>query len=139
MKKNLLVVGAVSAVALLAGCQSARLNTPQAEVTAAPRPEAPPPAANTAAALNGKWIPTDEAARGVYVAEFRDGVFVSRSPKTNKPLAKGSYTVVSDQVVNLKFVGAATQTAVEAKCDRQTPSTMFCTPTIGSPFNLSRT
>lgn len=141
MKKSLVLVGTLAAASLLSACQSARLSTPQTNVAVkpAPNPEALKPAENSNAALNGKWIPTDEAAKGVYVAEFRNGVFVSRSPTTNKPLAKGSYSVVSDTSVDLKFVGAATKTAVEAKCDRQTPSTMYCTPSIGSPFNLRRT
>ena len=88
--------------------------------------------------LNGTWLPTDEAARGVYEAEFKDGVFVSRSPSTNKPLAKGNYKIVSEKQIDLEFVGAATNTAVKAKCDRLTEDTMYCVPTVGSPFNLKR-
>ena len=88
--------------------------------------------------VNGTWIPTDASTRGIYVAEFRDGVFVSTSPSTKKPLAKGKYTVLSQTEIDLEFVGAATQTAVKAKCERKTPETMYCVPTLGSPFNLSR-
>lgn len=142
MKNKLILAGSLSALAFLAGCQSTSTG-PNTGINVQPAPKPAPkpevkPVAKPEAALNGRWVPTDEATRGVYVAEFRDGVFVSRSPKTQKPLAKGSYSIASDTVVNLKFVGAATQTAVEAKCERRTSTTMYCVPTIGSPFNLAR-
>lgn len=139
MKNKIVLAGAFSAFAVLVGCQSTTPNTPNSGINLrpAPQPEVQPEI-KPGAALNGRWVPTDEATRGVYVAEFRDGVFVSRSPTTQKPLAKGSYTIASDTQVDLKFVGAATKTAVEAKCERRTPTTMYCVPTIGSPFNLAR-
>ena len=120
----------LSSVALLAACQ---MSSPRSksgiEGSLIPNPSA---------VLNGTWLPTDEAAKGVYEAEFRDGEFVSRSPSSNKQLAIGKYVIVSDKVINLEFVGAATNTAVKAKCDRLTEDTMYCVPTVGSPFNLKR-
>lgn len=126
--------GTVALIALVAisGCQSVRFGGSQAN-------QAPQQAAvNPASAVNGRWEPTDDATRGVYVAEFRDGVFVSRSPETGKPLARGSYRVPSDSLIELDFVGATTQTRVTATCQRSTPTTMFCQPSTGSPFNLRK-
>lgn len=131
MRKKILTVASLTTIALLAACQSGgQRSNAGLESSLTPGP---------GAVLNGTWLPTDEAAIGVYEAEFKDGVFVSRSPSTSNPLAKGKYVVVSDKLVDLEFVGAATNTAVQAKCDRLTEDTMYCVPTIGSPFNLKRT
>jgi hypothetical protein len=134
MRHSLTAVIGIAGLALLTACQSSgfRSNTGgQAGLESSLTP-------NEGAVLNGVWLPTDDAAKGVYEAEFKDGIFVSRSPTTNKPLAKGNYKVVSDKQIDLEFVGAATNTAVQAKCDRLTEDTMYCVPTVGSPFNLKR-
>lgn len=119
---------------VLASCKSSgnALSSGKPTVGLSPKPADPN-------RIDGKWLPTDEGAKGVYVAEFRSGQFVSRSPKTNQPLAKGQYKVVSADSVELNFVGAATKTAVSAKCQRPTPSKLYCVPSIGSPFNLQKT
>ena len=132
MRNSFTAIIGLTSLALLTACQSGgfRSNTGSGiESSLTPK---------EGAALNGVWLPTDAAAQGVYEAEFRDGIFVSRSPSTSKPLAKGNYKVVSDKQVDLEFFGAATNTAVQAKCDRLTDDTMYCVPTIGSPFNLKR-
>lgn len=116
----------LAGLVLVAGCQT---SGPQLRpITTPPNP----------LSINGTWIPTDANTRGIYVAEFKDGVFVSTSPSTQKPLAKGKYTVLSETLIDLEFVGAATQTAVQAKCERKTPQTLYCVPTLGSPFNLAK-
>ena len=132
MRNSFTAIIGLTSLALLTACQSGgfRSNTGSGiESSLTPK---------EGAALNGVWLPTDAAAQGVYEAEFKDGIFVSRSPSTSKPLAKGNYKVVSDKQVDLEFAGAATNTAVQAKCDRLTDDTMYCVPTIGSPFNLKR-
>ena len=120
----------------LAGCQSpfsGSGRTPVATVT-------PPPApANSTAALNGRWVPTDEATRDAYFAEFDNGKFVSRDPQSKAAIAQGSYVVTSETGVDLDFVGASSGQRIQAKCQRSTPDRMTCTPTIGGTFNLQRT
>lgn len=133
MQHPTLFLPALAGAILLSACQMGSTGNPfgsRQQATVAQTAES---------TLNGTWLPTDAAARGVYEAEFRNGVFVSRSPSTNKPLARGSYRVVSDKLIDLQFVGAATNTSVEAKCNRQTADTMYCVPSVGSPFNLRRT
>ena len=129
---------ALTAAFILSACQGIGSNNQRPVQVAI---ATPPPATTTAppanAALNGSWVPTDEASRGVYVAEFRDGVFVSRSPGSDDALARGSYNVAGDNV-NLNFVGAVSQTEVNATCQRRTATTLYCVPTVGSPFNLQR-
>ncbi len=133
MQNPFLFLPALTGAILLSACQSGSIGNPFGS-------SQPPAAVQSAeSTLNGTWLPTDAAARGVYEAEFRNGVFVSRSPSTNKPLARGSYRVVTDTQIDLQFVGAATNTSVEAKCTRQSPDTMYCVPSVGSPFNLRRT
>ena len=129
MRHTILTATALASLVVLAACQGNNSRSSGLESSLSP---------TTGAALNGKWLPTDAAARGVYEAEFRNGVFVSRSPESNKPLAKGSYRIISDKEFDLEFVGAATNTAVKAKCNRPTGDTMYCVPTVGSPFNLKR-
>ncbi|MEP0941279.1 MAG: hypothetical protein ABJH63_18225 [Rhizobiaceae bacterium] len=134
MRHSFTAIIGLTGLALLTACQSSGFRSNSG--SSAPIESSLTP--NEGAVLNGVWLPTDEAAKGVYEAEFKDGIFVSRSPTTNKNLAKGNYKVVSDKQVDLEFVGAATNTAVKAKCDRLTDSTMYCVPTVGSPFNLKR-
>ncbi len=129
-----LALASLISIALLSACQFGGLRGNSSSNTGIEASLTPGPGAE----LNGTWLPTDEAAVGVYEAEFKDGVFISRSPSTSKPLAKGKYVVVSDKQVDLEFVGAATNTAVKAKCDRLSENTMYCVPTVGSPFNLKR-
>ena len=134
MKYSTAAIIGIASLALLTACQSSgfRSNTgSNSGLESSLKP-------NEGAALNGVWLPTDAAAKGVYEAEFKDGIFISRSPSTNKAVAKGNYKIISDKQVDLEFVGAATNTAVQAKCDRQTDDTMYCVPTVGSPFNLKR-
>ena len=118
---------------MLASCQSSNSRTPNLGLSNST------PVATEPVGLNGTWIPTDEKAKGVYVATFRDSVFVSKSPKDQKVLAKGSYSIVSETAVKLQFEGAATKTVVNADCERKTTETLYCIPSIGSPFNLRRT
>ena len=138
MKKLRFVALPLVGCLVLASCQSFGSRLPSRGPSA---PTAPPPVATAQGsdAISGTWVPTDEKARGVYVAQFRDGVFVSTSPTTKKPLAKGRYVIVSDTSVKLDFVGAASGTAVQANCERQSETTLYCVPTLGSPFTLSRT
>lgn len=140
MRNPKILLGSIAGCLALASCQSTSPVAPKVAVKPQPRPAvaAAPAPVKKAIGINGKWIPTDSAARGIYVAEFRDGVFVSRSTSTNKPLAKGSYKNLTEKSVDLNFVGAATKTAVQAKCERQTSSTLYCVPSLGSPFNLRR-
>ena len=121
---------------VLAGCQSTNPGFPG---TNSPPPPTQPTAPGPVVAIDGTWIPTDEAAKGVYVATFKGGVFVSKSPSSGKILAKGSYTIPSSTKVALKFEGAATKTVVDADCDLRTATTLYCVPSIGSPFNLQKT
>ena len=131
-----ILASAAGAALLLSACQGITPRGQQpVQVAVATPPPAAAPSAN--AALNGRWVPTDEASRGVYVAEFRDGVFVSRSPGSDDALARGSYTVAGDSV-DLNFVGAVSQTEVNATCQRRTATALYCVPTVGSPFNLQR-
>ncbi len=129
------VLTAALALSACQGITPASQQPVQVAIATPPPAAAPAPSAN--AALNGQWVPTDEASRGVYVAEFRDGVFVSRSPGSNDALARGSYNVAGDSV-NLNFVGAVSRTEVNATCQRRTATALYCVPTVGSPFNLQR-
>ena len=134
MRRSLTAVSGLAILALLTACQSNGFRLNSGAKSGVESSLAP----NEDAVLNGVWLPTDEAAKGVYEAEFNNGIFISHSPTTNKPLAKGNYKVVSEKQIDLEFVGAATNTAVQAKCDRLTTDTMYCVPTVGSPFNLKR-
>ena len=129
----------------LAACQSARQQPTRVAVAPPPQEVKPqlapapaePAAPRPGAELNGRWLPTDRDTRGVYIAEFRNGAFVSRAPGSSDALAKGSYTVDGDRV-SLTFVGAATQTRNTAQCERRGDASLYCVPSTGSPFNLQR-
>jgi len=116
----------------LASCQTATPNLPSLKPAAKPVPAAAAPDL-----VSGQWIPTDEASKGIYVATFKDGNFISKSPKDGKILAKGSYTQQAEKLM-LKFVGAATGTVVNASCERKSPTALYCVPSVGSPFNLAK-
>lgn len=136
MKKNLFAISSVLCAILLAGCQSPFSGSSRAPIAAVTPPPAP---ANSTAALNGRWVPTDEATRNAYFAEFNNGKFVSRDPQSKAAIAQGSYVVTSDTGVDLDFVGASSGRRIQAKCQRSAPDRMTCTPTVGGTFNLQRT
>lgn len=135
MKKLGLAVSAIVLSAALAGCQSPFGGNSRSQVAVA---TPPPAAANSTAALNGRWVPTDEATRDAYYAQFNNGSFVSRDPQSKAAIAQGSYIVTSDTDVELDFVGAASGKRIKAKCQRSAPDRMTCTPTVGGTFNLQR-
>ncbi|NKB50832.1 MAG: hypothetical protein GKR97_01185 [Rhizobiaceae bacterium] len=130
MRHIQLILVCMTSIALLTACQT-NSGSSRTGIEGSLTP-------NPSAVLNGTWLPTDEAAKGVYEADFKGGKFISRSPSGDKQLAIGKYVIVSEKVIDLEFVGAATNTAVKAKCDRLTDDTMYCVPTVGSPFNLKR-
>jgi len=132
MNTKLLCATSLAMGLFAAGCQSTP-NFGGFNTKPKPAPAVVPKVEN----ISGSWIPTDAAAKGVYVATFQDGSFISKSPKDGKILAKGTYTLTEKNVA-LKFVGAATGTAVDASCDRKTATTLYCVPTVGSPFNLQK-
>lgn len=134
---KLKIIATMAVVVAVSGCQGINFGGNRPSASAA-KPVAAKPAETATNALNGQWIPTDEAAKGVYVATFRDNVFVSKSPSDGKILAKGSYRIEGESQVKLQFEGAATKTVVNADCQRPTPTTLYCVPSIGSPFNLQR-
>ncbi len=148
MRNTILISLSLAGAVALSGCQSTGFGlpslrsapkaqstaTPQLTANAAPATRAAPPTG-----IDGRWIPTDEGARGVYVAEFRKGVFVSRPPNNGDALARGRYTVKSEKEVELSFIGAVSKRSVNATCERKSADTLFCVPNSGSPFNLRRT
>jgi len=132
MKKAAFVAPALILTMAVAGCQSPFSGGSRRVAVATPPP------ANSTAALNGRWVPTDEATRDAYFAEFNNGKFVSRDPQSKAAIAQGSYTVPSKSAVELDFVGAASGKRIKAKCQRLAPDRMTCTPTVGGTFNLQR-
>ena len=107
MRIHFLAITGLSAAMFLSACQSGNFGNRSNAIATSLTPQA-------GAELNGTWLPTDQAARGVYEAEFKDGIFVSRSPTTNKPLAKGNYKIVSDKVIDLDEVSSVDITGVFA-------------------------
>ncbi|MGI9353758.1 MAG: hypothetical protein ACR2PF_01135 [Rhizobiaceae bacterium] len=135
MKKTASTLLALIVTMAVAGCQSPFSGSSRRVAVATP----PPAPANSTAALNGRWVPTDEATRGAYFAEFNNGKFISRDPQSKAAIAQGSYTVPSDTSVKLNFVGAASGKRIRADCLRSAPDRMTCTPTVGGTFNLQKT
>ena len=52
-------------------------------------------------------------------------------------LARGSYRVAGDNRVP-EFRRCRLKTEVDAPCQRRSATTLYCVPTVGSPFNLPR-
>jgi len=129
--------------AFLAGCQSQQATVPEIKVAKvepnpAPKPKPEPKPVAKPISLNGSWVPTDEATKGVYVATFRNNQFLSKAPE-GAILAKGNYKVGANGKVKLNFVGAVTKRKSEANCDLKGTTRLQCVLTTGSSFNLQKT
>ena len=138
MRKSFFYFGAaLLSASILAGCQSRGPSGPQAALE--PVKESPKPKVNTAdiAGINGKWVPTSEAARKVYYNEFRNGKFRSKSPDGATTIASGNYKAASDGSIRMSWYSEARKAVSSASCRKLSDAEMQCSSN-GSVFNLRR-
>ena len=85
-------------------------------------------------AIDGSWASDD----GVFVARFSEGQFSSTLTSTGElATGDGRYTR-SGSVVELSWISRATNERRLATCSFVTQSQLSCTPSVGTPFSLSR-
>ena len=83
----------------------------------------------------GQWASAD----GVFVATFADGQFTSRSvQQPDVVLAQGSVTVTGPGSLRLDWFSQSQNTALSAGCVAAARGTLDCSPSLGTPFRLTR-
>ncbi|WP_099865440.1 outer membrane lipoprotein Omp10 [Pararhizobium haloflavum] len=109
---------------LLAACQSAGPNR-QLVLREVPQQRGP--------AIEGDWVDPN----GI-VSSFNSGRFETRTTDTNSLLADGSYTLVSDRLVEIDMTSRVRGTQSQVNCALVSPSQLNCTSDSGSQFSLAR-
>ena len=109
---------ALGVLALLAGCQSAKID----------------PMAG-GGGLAGRWSPEG----GGYAAIFDNGVFKTTANDTGNTISQGNYVVLSAEQVQLNWTSNITGQPNSAKCSRPSLNLLNCTDAGGKPFTLRRT
>jgi len=107
----------LTALALAAGCQSAKVD----------------PMAG-GGGLDGRWSPES----GGYAAEFNNGTFLTRASDTGNVISQGSYIVQSTSEVELHWTSNITSQQNNAKCARPSANVLNCTDDGGKTFTLRR-
>lgn len=108
---------AIGMMALAAGCQTAKIN----------------PTAG-GGGLSGRWSPDN----GGYMAEFQAGTFRTLANDTGNVISQGSYVVLSESQVQLKWTSNITGQENGADCTRPSVDLLNCTDAGGKPFTLRR-
>jgi PBP1b-binding outer membrane lipoprotein LpoB len=112
---------AVAALAtVLAGCQSASYN---------PAPMAPPQPQG----VEGQWVDPN----GV-VLSFTAGRYEARTTDTNSLLAQGSYTHMSEQLVQIESTSLLRNTTSRVNCALVSQTQLNCTSASGEQSTLVR-
>lgn len=115
--KTILTLGV--AAALLSACYST-----------GPRPM---PVVQQAATFDGAWVDPN----GI-VSTFQAGTFTTRTTDTNQVLAQGTYTSVSDRLVEINMTSLVRNTQQRVNCAMVTPTQLNCTSDSGAQFSLAR-
>lgn len=110
-------VGAVIALAALAGCQSAGPSGPAA----------------ASGGVEGEWMSSD----GVAVSRFSGGAFSTSAIDTGNKLAEGSYQV-SGATVQIIGTSVIRQSPISFNCLLVNPRQLNCTSSAGQQFTLVR-
>lgn len=115
--KSILTIGL--GASLLSGCYST-----------GPRPLPPIQQAPT---VDGAWVDPN----GI-VSTFQAGTFSTRTTDTNQLLASGTYTVVSDRLVEINMTSLVRNTQSRVNCAMATINQLNCTSDSGAQFTLAR-
>ena len=105
---------------LLSGCYSS-----------SPRPL--PPMAPQEPTVEGAWVDPN----GI-VSTFQAGAFSTRTTDTNQLLAQGTYTNVSDKLVEINMTSLVRNTQARVNCAMVTVNQLNCTSDSGTQFTLAR-
>ncbi|SMC42459.1 outer membrane lipoprotein Omp10 [Rhizobium sp. RU36D] len=106
---------------LLAGCYSS-----------GPRP-LPPVSQPQIPTVDGAWVDPN----GI-VSTFQAGSFSTRTTDTNQLLAQGTYTNISDKLVEINMTSLVRNTQSRVNCAVVTPNQLNCTSDSGAQFTLAR-
>lgn len=85
------------------------------------------------ATVDGAWVDPN----GI-VSTFQAGAFSTRTTDTNQLLASGTYTAVSDRLVEINMTSHVRNTQQRVNCAIVTPQQLNCTSDSGTQFSLSR-
>lgn len=96
-------------------------------------PRQPLPPVRQAPTVDGAWVDPN----GI-VSTFRAGTFSTRTTDSNQLLASGTYTMVSDRLVEINMTSLVRNTQSKVNCALVTPSQLNCTSDAGSQFSLAR-
>ncbi|SSC71896.1 unnamed protein product [Ciceribacter sp. T2.26MG-112.2] len=72
------------------------------------------------------------------MSTFQAGTFSTRTTDSNQLLASGTYTMVSDRLVEINLTSLVRNTQSKVNCAMVTPSQLNCTSDAGSQFSLAR-
>lgn len=93
----------------------------------------PLPTIQQAPTVDGQWVDPN----GI-VSTFNAGTFSTRTTDTNQLLASGTYTSVSDRLVEINMTSLVRNTQSKVNCALVTPNQLNCTSDGGSQFSLAR-
>ncbi len=117
MQRRLASIVALGTLAMVAGCQTARID----------------PTAG-GGGLSGRWSPDT----GGYAAVFDNGIFRTTASDTGNVISQGSYIVQSGETVELTWTSNITGQPNSARCTRPSVNLLNCTDAGGKPFTLRR-
>ena len=99
--------------------------------SAGPRPL--PVVQPQAPTVDGAWADPN----GI-ISTFRAGNFSTRTTDTNQLLASGTYTAVSDRLIEINMTSLVRNTQSKVNCAMVTYSQLNCTSDSGAQFTLAR-
>lgn len=88
---------------------------------------------NQAPTVEGAWSDPN----GI-ISTFQGGTFATRTTDTNQLLASGTYTSVSDRLVEINMTSHVRNTQSKVNCALVTPTQLNCTSDSGGQFSLTR-
>src|SRR5690606_33856474 len=98
-----------------------------------PSPRPLPPITPAGPTVDGAWVDPN----GI-VSTFQAGSFATRTTDTNQLLAQGTYTAVSDRLVQINLTSLVRNTQSRVDCAMVTPNQLNCTSDSGAQFTLAR-
>lgn len=84
--------------------------------------------------LNGSWASSD----GVYVAQLANGKFQAVANDTGNVISEGSYLALSENKVQLSWVGKISGKSNQAECLKPDFNQLDCVDLSGNKFSLRR-
>jgi hypothetical protein len=117
MQMRMGAVVAIGILALVSGCESAKIN----------------PTAG-GGGITGNWLPES----GGYTAVFDNGRFSTTATDTGNIISQGGYFAVSASHVQLRWTSNITGLENSADCNRPQANTLNCTDAGGKKFVLRR-